>query len=90
VLPSMGAPLATVGIMTLLWTWNDFLWPLIAIQTPPHMTLQLGLQQFTSAHATDWPVLMAATVMTQLPMLAIFVVAQRWFVQSLASSGVKG
>ena len=90
VLPSMGAPLATVGIMTLLWTWNDFLWPLIAIQTPPHMTLQLGLQQFTSAHLTNWPVLMAATVMTQIPMLAIFIVAQRWFVQSLASSGVKG
>jgi multiple sugar transport system permease protein len=89
VLPLMKAPLATVGIMTLLWSWNDFLWPLIAIQTPSHMTLQLGLQSFSGAHATDWPTLMAATVLTQLPMLAIFIVAQRWFVQSLASSGLK-
>lgn len=90
VLPSMTAPLATVGIMTLLWTWNDFLWPLIAIQSEKNMTLQLGLATFQGAHATNWPVLMAGTVMTQIPMLVIFIVAQRWFVQSLASSGLKG
>ncbi len=91
VIPSMGAPLATVGIMTMLWTWNDFLWPLIAIPTSTrNMTLQLGLMTFQGAHVTRWPELMAATVMTQLPMLAVFVVAQRWFVHSLASSGVKG
>lgn len=90
VLPSMGAPLATVGIMTMLWSWNDFLWPLIAIQSEGSMTLQLGLSTFVGAHAINWPVLMAGTVMTQIPMLVIFVLAQRWFVQSFASSGVKG
>jgi multiple sugar transport system permease protein len=89
-LPSMAAPLATVGIMTMLWSWNDFLWPLIAIQSEKSMTLQLGLSTFMGAHATNWPVLMAATVMTQVPMLLIFLLAQRWFVQSFASSGVKG
>ena len=89
-LPSMAAPLATVGIMTMLWSWNDFLWPLIAIQSEKSMTLQLGLSSFVGAHATNWPVLMAGTVMTQIPMLVIFLVAQRWFVQSFASSGVKG
>ena len=89
-LPSMAAPLATVGIMTMLWSWNDFLWPLIAIQSEKSMTLQLGLSTFVGAHATNWPVLMAGTVMTQVPMLLIFLVAQRWFVQSFASSGVKG
>jgi len=89
-LPSMAAPLATVGIMTMLWSWNDFLWPLIAITSQNNMTLQLGLSSFVGSHVTNWPVLMAGTVMTQVPMLLIFLVAQRWFVQSFASSGVKG
>ena len=89
-LPSMAAPLATVGIMTMLWSWNDFLWPLIAITSQNNMTLQLGLSSFVGSHTTNWPVLMAGTVMTQVPMLLIFLVAQRWFVQSFASSGVKG
>jgi len=90
VLPSMRAPLATVGIMTLLWTWNDFLWPLIAIQSEKNYTLQLGLMTFQGAHNINWPLVMAATVMTQIPMLVIFVFAQRWFVQSLATQGIKG
>ena len=90
VLPQMKAPLATVAIMTLLWRWNDFLWPLIAIQTESRYTLPLGLAAFQGAHFTNWPLLMAGTLMSQLPMLIIFVVAQRWFVQSLASSGIKG
>ena len=89
-MPSMAAPLATVGIMTMLWSWNDFLWPLIAITSQNNMTLQLGLSSFVGSHTTNWPVLMAGTVMTQVPMLLIFLVAQRWFVQSFASSGVKG
>jgi len=90
VLPSMRAPLATVGIMTLLWTWNDFLWPLIAIQSEKHFTLQLGLMTFQGAHTINWPLVMAGTVTTQIPMLVIFIVAQRWFVQSLATQGLKG
>jgi len=90
VLPQMKAPLATVGIMTLLWRWNDFLWPLIAITSEEKMTLPLGLATFQGAHFTNWPVLMAGTLMSQLPMLLVFIFAQRWFVQSLASSGIKG
>ncbi len=90
VLPQMKAPLATVGIMTLLWRWNDFLWPLIAIQTESRYTLPLGLASFQGAHNTNIPLLMAGTLMSQLPMLVVFIVAQRWFVQSLASSGIKG
>jgi multiple sugar transport system permease protein len=90
VLPTMRPALATVGIMTLLWTWNDFLWPLIAIQSEKNFTLQLGLMTFQGAHTINWPLIMAATVTTQIPMLVIFIVAQRWFVQSLATQGLKG
>ena len=89
VLPSMSAPVATLTIVTLLNVWNDFLWPLIAIQSPQNMTLQLGLMTFQGAHLTNWPLLMAGTVMSQIPMLLAFVLAQRWFVQSLAYSGIK-
>ena len=90
VLPAMRPALATVGIMTLLWTWNDFLWPLIAIQSEKNYTLQLGLMTFQGAHTINWPLVMAGTVTTQIPMLVIFIVAQRWFVQSLATQGLKG
>ncbi len=90
VLPSMRSPLATVGFMTLLWTWNDFLWPLIAIQSEKNFTLQLGLMTFQGAHTINWPLVMAGTVTTQIPMLVIFIFAQRWFVQSLATQGLKG
>jgi multiple sugar transport system permease protein len=90
VLPLSLPALATLGIVTFLWTWNDFLWPLIVISSTNESTVQLGLASFQGAHQTDWTLLMAGNVMALAPMLIVFVVAQRWFVQSLAASGVKG
>jgi multiple sugar transport system permease protein len=89
VLPLMGAPLATLSVLTFLNVWNDFLWPLITIQTPSHMTLQLGLASFQGAHLTNWPVVMAASLMSQAPVLLAFLLAQRFFVRSIATSGIK-
>ena len=88
-LPLMGPPLATLAILTFLSIWNDFLWPLVAIQSPENMTMQLGLSTFQGAHLTDWPLLMAATLMSQLPVIVLFLLAQRVFVRSIASSGIK-
>jgi multiple sugar transport system permease protein len=88
-LPLMGPPLSTVAVLTFLAVWNDFLWPLVALSTPETMTIQLGLATFQSAHFTNWPVLMAGTVMSQLPVLFLFMVGQRFFVRSIASSGIK-
>jgi multiple sugar transport system permease protein len=88
-LPLMGPPLATLAILTFLSTWNDFLWPLVAIQSPQNMTMQLGLSTFQGAHLTDWPLLMAATLMSQLPVILLFLAGQRTFVRSIASSGIK-
>ena len=90
VLPLSGPALATLAVITFLYTWNDFLWPLVAIQSTSHMTLQLGLSTFQGAHATNWTLLMAGNVMATLPMLVVFVVAQKQFVNSIASAGVKG
>ena len=66
-LPLMGPPLSTVAVLTFLAVWNDFLWPLVVTSSPSTMTIQLGLATFQSAHFTNWPVLMAATLMSQLP-----------------------
>jgi multiple sugar transport system permease protein len=88
-LPLMGPTLATLSVLTFLNVWNDFLWPLIAVQSPGNMTIQLGLQNFQGAHHTDWPVLMAGTVTSQIPVLVLFVIAQRFFVRSIASTGLK-
>lgn len=88
-LPLMGPPLSTVAVLTFLTVWNDFLWPLVVTSSPQTMTVQLGLATFQSAHFTDWPVLMAGTLMSQLPVLILFLVGQRYFVRSIATTGVK-
>ena len=90
VLPLSGPALATLAVITFLYSWNDFLWPLIVIQSDSHMTLQLGLSTFQGAHATNWTLLMAGNVMAVLPMLVAFLLAQRQFVNSIATVGVKG
>ena len=90
VLPLSGPALATVAIVTFLWTWNDFLWPLVTIYSPNNMTLQLGLLTFTGAHQSNTHLLMAANVMSIVPVLVLFVVAQRYFIRGIATSGLKG
>ena len=90
VLPLSGPVLATVAVITFLWTWNDFLWPLITIYNPDNMTLQLGLTTFQGAHQTNTHLLMAANVMSVIPVLLLFFVAQRFFIRGIATSGLKG
>jgi multiple sugar transport system permease protein len=87
--PLMGPPLTTVAVLTFLSVWNDFLWPLVVTSSPHAMTVQLGLATFQSAHFTNWPVLMAGTLMSQLPVLVLFLVGQRYFVRSIATTGIK-
>src|SRR4051812_3139594 len=88
-LPLMGPPLSTVAVLTFLSVWNDFLWPLVVTSSPDTMTVQLGLSTFQSAHYTNWPELMAGTLTSQLPVLVLFVLGQRFFVSSIANSGIK-
>ncbi len=90
VLPLSLPALSTLAALTVLTSWNDFLWPLIVITSQDQMTIPLGLSYFQGAHRVKWPLLMAANVMSLLPMLLVFVGAQRYFVQSVASTGLKG
>ncbi|CAA0126064.1 L-arabinose transport system permease protein AraQ [Mycolicibacterium vanbaalenii] len=90
VLPLSLPAMSTLAALTVLTSWNDFLWPLIVITSQDQMTVPLGLSYFQGAHRVNWPLLMAANVMSLLPMLLVFVGAQRYFVQSVASTGIKG
>jgi multiple sugar transport system permease protein len=89
VLPLSKPALATLAIIQFMWSWNDFLWPLIIIDSTSHAPLQLGLSTLQGGHSTEWNLLMAGTVMSQIPMLAAFLFAQRWFVRSIAFTGIK-
>ncbi|MEV0727687.1 carbohydrate ABC transporter permease [Polymorphospora sp. NPDC050346] len=89
VLPLTKPILATLGIFVFLWHWNDFLWPLIIAQTDEMRTLTVGLASLNSESVSDAR-LMAAAAVTVIPCLLIFAVLQRYIVNSVASSGIKG
>ena len=89
-LPLATPALAAVAILQFQGTWHGFFWPLIVLQTPDHWTLPLGLFQFIGFHKTDWPPLMAVVVMATLPIVVLYVFFQRYFVEGIAASGVKG
>ena len=90
VLPLSMPALATLAALTFLDSWNNFLWPLIAINSTAASTLPLGLATFQGAHSTEWPLLMAGNVMSLAPMMIVFLIAQRYFVRSVAATGLSG
>lgn len=88
-------PLAKPGIIalvvfTVLWSWNDLLWPLVVTTDPEKMPLSVGLSQLVGLHGTDYPVLMAGALLATLPMLITFMILQKQFIQGIAFSGTKG
>jgi len=89
-LPLAAPALATVAIFSFQAAWNDFLAPLIYLQKPELYTVTLGLQFFRSTYTTNWAYLMAASLVTTLPVIVIFFLAQRYFVEGITLGGVKG
>jgi multiple sugar transport system permease protein len=89
-LPLAGPALAAVTILEFQGAWNDFFWASLLLQTPDHYTVQIGLAQFVFQYGTEWPKLMAASVIAIVPIAAIYLVFQRYFVAGVASTGVKG
>jgi multiple sugar transport system permease protein len=89
-LPLAGPALAAVTILEFQGAWNDFFWASLLLQTPNHYTVQIGLAQFVFQYHTEWPKLMAASVIAIAPIAAIYLVFQRYFVAGVASTGVKG
>ncbi|MEP6562092.1 MAG: carbohydrate ABC transporter permease [Nakamurella sp.] len=89
VMPLSGPAIATVAILTFLPAWNSYLWPLMVVQTEELRPVQVGLDYFKQLN-TSWGQLMAYASLITVPVLALFVAFQRAFINSIASSGVKG
>lgn len=90
VLPLAKPALAVVALFTFMGVWNDFLGPLVYLQRPEQYTLALGLQNFQSQQGgTEWNILMAASVMVLAPVVVLFFLAQKTFIQGIATTGIK-
>jgi multiple sugar transport system permease protein len=89
-MPLAKPALITVAIFTFFGTWNDFLGPLLYLNSPERFTISLGLAGFRSVMRTRWDLLMAASTATTLPIVILFFLAQRYFVQGVVLSGLKG
>jgi len=90
VLPLSKPALSALVIFTFLWSWNDFLWPLVATKSNDMQVLSLGLLTLQGQYSTNWPYLSAGAVLASLPMLIIYILMQKQFVQGIAMTGVKG
>jgi multiple sugar transport system permease protein len=90
VLPLCGPALAAMGIFTFQAAWEDFFWPLIIVSSPDKYTAPLGLALFVVENRTQWDVLFAGSVIATLPMIIVFIIFQRQFVQGISVSGLKG
>ncbi len=89
VLPLSAPALAVLAIFSVMWRWNEFLWPMVVLSRSESFTLQLALNSFQGELTTQWNYLLAMTVVTLLPVTLIFVVLQRYITQGIASAGVK-
>ena len=89
VLPQMGPPLASLGIFTFMSTWNDYLWPLIVLTTPENRTIQLLLVWFQTQHSANQGLVLAASILTLLPIFVVYIFVQRWVVDQETQSAFK-
>jgi multiple sugar transport system permease protein len=89
-IPASKPALITVAILSGLAAWNDFLDPLIYLQNSDQFTLALGLSEFTGLYTSQWHLLMAAATVVVAPVIVVFFVAQKYFVESITLTGIKG
>ncbi|MFC1809725.1 carbohydrate ABC transporter permease [Candidatus Omnitrophota bacterium] len=90
IVPLSKPALATLTTFTFMGSWMSFMWPLIVLSSEEKYTLPIGIQYFRSLHSTDWTLLMAGSVMALFPILVVFIFTQRYFVEGIKLSGIKG
>lgn len=90
ILPLSRPALATLALLTFLTNWNDFLWPLFVLFSPENLTLQPGLSTLQSAFTTDHASIMAGGVIASVPVLVFFAMSQRFVIEGVSRSGLKG
>ncbi|MBC7236282.1 MAG: carbohydrate ABC transporter permease, partial [Chloroflexi bacterium] len=89
-MPLSWPAIATVAIFSFRWNWQNFMGPLIYLTSHKRFTLALGLGMFRSQFGTRWNELMAVSLLIMIPPLVLFFVAQRWFIQGIVFTGIKG
>ena len=90
VLPLSGPSIAALGIITFTNTWNDFMGPLMYLRSPELWTIQLGLKTFISQNSANYAMIMTGSVMSVVPILIVFLLGQKQFIEGIATSGMKG
>ncbi|NUW37403.1 carbohydrate ABC transporter permease [Nonomuraea sp. SMC257] len=88
-LPLARPGLLALGVLTVLWSWNDLMWPLIVNTDPESMPLSAGLSALQGEHMTDYPVLMAGSLMASAPIIVLFIIMQKQLIQGIAFTGSK-
>lgn len=89
ILPNIRPALATLVVFSFMSSWNSFLWPLIVLRSPELQTLPIALAGLQGQYISDWDVIMAGSVVSVIPMLALYLFAQKYVIQGVASSGIK-
>ncbi|OIJ79761.1 carbohydrate ABC transporter permease [Cutibacterium avidum] len=90
VLPNAKGALATLLVLSFLGNWNDFVWPIYVLFSDASLTLPVGLTRLQGSYTIDYPVIMAGATMAAVPVLVLYVVLQRYIIEGVASSGLKG
>jgi multiple sugar transport system permease protein len=90
ILPLSKPALVTLALLAFLTNWNDFLWPVYVLFSPESQTLPAGLSTLQSANSVRYDLLMAGAVIASVPVLAMYVFAQRFIIEGVSRSGVKG
>lgn len=88
-LPLAKTQLATLGIVTFIGIWNDYLWPLVSISSEKYYTLPIGLSSLQGRWVTEWGLIMSGTVISVLPMMIAYVIMQRSIIRSVVNTGIK-
>jgi len=90
VLPLSKPALATLGTFIFMNSWRDFMWPLIVTNRIEMKTLTAGLASFQGIYTTNWPLLMAASLFVMIPLVLVFLFSQRFFIEGIKLTGMKG
>jgi cellobiose transport system permease protein len=89
-LPTIRPGLAFLGIYTFIGAWNDYIWPLIVLVNPGHVTLQVALAQLNTAHATDYSMVMAGAMLALVPVVVVFILFARQFISGAIKGAIRG
>jgi len=90
ILPNARAALVTLAVISFLSNWNDFIFPIYVLFSSERMTLPVGLSKLQGAYTIDYPVIMAGAAMASIPVLLLYTFVQRYVIEGVASSGIKG